>query len=174
MTETKSNRIAATYSLTYHPAINLSLFLVLIGLLIRARTHPWIADDPMILALFRVLPIIFAVIALGELIKLIHPVYFTADGLEFHRLNKVLATLPWEHISDVGIGPPPGSLKHYRTRSYLQFHTVYYPAFRIICPWITKLIQTIFFDIVRIDPTKKNIDAVRQFYGELDYKPKAM
>ena len=105
MTETKSNRIAATYSLTYHPAINLSLFLVLIGLLIRARTHPWIADDPMILALFRVLPIIFAVIALGELIKLIHPVYFTADGLEFHRLNKVFATLPWEHISDVGIGP---------------------------------------------------------------------
>ena len=172
MSETNNDRIPATYRWHSHPIGNISIYLLFICISIyKINVNDWSSDDAIFLIVFLACIFVSIINIPWQIIKLLHPVYFTAEGLEFCRRNKVLVKLPWSYISQVGVHHIRSYVKFIRSRTYLQFHTIRYPVLPVKGLLITDLIHTTFFKVVRLDPSQKNIKTVRRFHGELSYKP---
>ena len=171
MTEPEKSRIAATYNLAEHPAINACVLGAVFFFFIWFLNNTFEAVDQKLIPFFWLFCIASGAMALGQLVKLAHPVYFTPEGLEFCRFGRVYASLSWNQISQVSIRNPDRT-RMSRGKRYLELTTVCYPHFHFINIFLTGLIQKTFFDVIRLDPTRKNIEAIKRFYGELDYEAK--
>lgn len=169
MSEPEKIRIKATYNLSAHPAINACVLTAVFGFFVGfLSSGPVAADDRKLVPFLWLFCIASAAMALGQLVKLAHPVYFTPEGLEFCRFDKVYASLSWDQISAAGVRNPERTSMS-RGKWYLELTTVCYPHFHFINAFLTGLIQKTFFDVIRLDPTKNNLEAVKRFYGELDH-----
>lgn len=172
MDEPENRRIRASYNLSEHPAINAAVLgAVFIFFVCFLNSELFATADRKLVPFFWLFCIASGAMTLGQIIKLAHPVYFTPEGLEFCRFGKIYASLSWDQISEAGIRNRSRTTMS-RGKRYLELTTVCYPNFYLLNAFLTRLVQKAFFDIIRLDPTKTNTEAVRQFYGDLDYEMK--
>lgn len=172
MNRNHNQRIAATYNFLEHPAFLAAVFGGFHGALVWfmvTRYDP--APQPELTPFFYLFCAASLIAALFQIIKWSLPVYFTEAGLEFCFLGHCFASLSWDHVSQVGIRNPDRT-KISHGKRYLEITTAYYPAFTFINGFFTGLVQKVFFDVIRLDPTRKNMETVRHFYGDLDYEMK--
>lgn len=100
-------------------------------------------------------------------IRWMHTAYFTSEGIVFFRLGKEYRRVPWNSIIQIGLA------KEYKaTKLTLVITPFGCPIYDDYTQTTTSYVERHRRDLILLDGTKQNLDAVHIFYGELSYNAK--
>ena len=93
-------------------------------------------------------------------------VRFTAEEIVFCRLGMVYRRIPWRDIVQVGIAKEYKADKH-----TLVLTPSTCPKYGEQYSTTTHYVEKHRWKLILLDATKVNQEAVRRFYGEIEYEP---
>ncbi|MBQ7230309.1 MAG: hypothetical protein IJX04_05365 [Oscillospiraceae bacterium] len=99
-------------------------------------------------------------------IKWMHAVRFTAQEIVFYRLGMVYQRILWRDIVQVGIAKEYNADKH-----TLVLTPSACPKYGEQYNTTTQYVEKHRWKLILLDATKENQEAVRRFYGEIEYEP---
>ena len=99
-------------------------------------------------------------------IKWMHSVRFTAQEIVFYRLGMVYRRIPWGDIIQAGIAKEYNADKH-----TLVLTPTGCPKYGEQYRTTTHYVEKHRWKLILLDATKDNQEAVRRFYGEIEYEP---
>ena len=99
-------------------------------------------------------------------IKWMHTVRFTAEEIVFYRLGIFYRRIPWRNIVQAGIAKEYKADKHTLVLTHSGC-----PKYGEQYSTTTQYVEKHRWKLILLDATKENQEAVRRFYGEIEYAP---